>query len=561
ICYSPDRNYLLFVVDLQGLEIFTTFILDVDSKSFLEELTYSGPLIWLSNSKAFLYESSDDYGKFRWSSVKKHIIGTEQKEDEVIHYEADEANGIFLTVAKSEDGNFIYLDRTSSKSSEYRFMEYNQPDAEFKIFSPLVEGEQYKPFCFDGYFYIICNTDNAPNFKLMKTSLDKTEKQYWQEIIPHSEDTYFTAQNVWELDYSVRQFKDYLVFKVFHNGKQKIRYINTTTDEIKEIKLDIDYPFYEITLYKNEFKSACLKFSIQSYSIPRKVYEFDLERAELKFVSQDKYKGFNQELYASEIVWATSPEGIKIPISLFYRKDLFKKDGTNPFFLEAYGAYGAHDYEYFDSKKLSLVDRGFVCGEAHVRGGGYLGKQWHLDGIGRNRVNRFKDFITCSEYLIQEKYTTSDKLVAYGRSAGGQIMGAVLNMRPDLYKCVLVIVPGMDVLNAFYDKGWHLINDEIPEEGDIENKKDFEAMLARDPYYQIKATNFPHVFTTASLNDSRAYFWRPLKWFCKLREFNTGNNIQIIKTEDTGHWSGTDKYSGENHFAELYAFAIWVLGK
>ena len=239
---------------------------------------------------------------------------------------------------------------------------------------------------------------------------------------------------------------------------------------------------------------------------------------------------------------------------------MFKKDGSNPFFLDAYGAYGAPDYECFDSKRLSLVDRGFVFGVAHVRGGGYLGKQWHLGGVGRKRVNRFKDFITCSKHLIKEKYTSSDKLVAYGRSAGGQIMGAILNLRSDLYKCVLAIVPGMDVVNAFYDKGWHLINDEIPEEGNIENEDDFEAMYARDQYYQIKPTNFPNVFATAALYDSRGYFWKPLKWFCKLREFNIGKNTQILKTEDTGHWSGTDKYSQENHFAELYAFAIWCLG-
>jgi len=560
ICYSPDRNYLLFVVDLQGLEIFTTFILDVNSKTFLEKLLEGALPIWLCNSKAFYYMSSDDHGKFRWCAIKKHIVRTDQKMDEVIHYEAFGENTLYLDLSKSTDEKFIYLERTSDKSTEYLYVPYDQPEAEFKTFSPLVLGEQYKPFYANGYFYIICNIDNAINFKLMKTAIDRTEKQYWQEIIPHKEDTYFTTKGMEELVYFVKLFKDFLAFRVFQNGKQKIMYVNTTTDEVKEIKLDADLPFYELELW-GDLNSSVLKLSIQSYYVPTKVYEFNLITEELKFISQDKFKGFNQELYSSELAWATSPEGVKIPISLFYRKDLFKKDGTNSFFLDAYGAAGAYDPEWFESKRLSIVDRGFVFGVAHVRGGGYLGKKWHLDGIGRNRINRFKDYITCSEYLIKEKYTSSDKLVACGNSAGGQIMGAILNMRPDLYKCVLAIVPGVDVVNVFYDKGWQGAIAEKPEEGDIENKEDFESMLARDMYYQIKPTKFPHVFTTTGLYDSRAYFWRPVKWFCKLREFNTGNNIQILKTENTGHWSGTDKYSDENHFAELYAFAIWALGK
>lgn len=561
IDYSPDRKYMSIVVDLKGSENATTFIWDVDKKILIEELTFSGQLVWLSNSKAFFYESSDDQEKFRWCSVKKHTIGIEQKSDEIIHYEEDETSGVFMTVAKSKDGKFIYLDRTSDNSSEYWYMPYDDPDKGFKTFSPFVIGEQYRPFYSNGNFYVICNTDNAVNFKLMKTSLDKTEKQYWKEIIPHKEDTYFTSSNIWELSNSVVQYNQFIAFKVFQNGKQKIRFINTNTDEIKEIKLDTDLPFYEITLTNNEFNSSVLKFSIQSYSCPIMNYEFDLNTENLKFISQDKFKGFKQENYTNELVWASSHDGVKIPISLFYRKDLLKKDGSNPLFFEAYGAYGIHDYEQFDSKRLSIVDRGFIYGEAHVRGGGYLGKNWHLTGIARNRINRFKDYISCSEYLIKEKYTSSDKLIAYGRSAGGQIMGAILNMRPDLYKCVLAIVPGMDVVNAFYDKGWHLINDEIPEEGDIENKEDFAAMLERDMYYQIKPTNYPHVFATAALHDSRGYFWRPVKWFCKLREYDTGNNIQVLKTEDTGHWSGSDKYSSEDQFAELYAFVLKILKK
>lgn len=561
INYSPDRNYIAFVADLQGLENYITFIYDVNKKSVLEQLSYTAKLIWLSDSKAFFYESADDNGKFRWCSVKKHIIGTEQKTDEVIHYESEETNGFFLTVAKSADEKFIYLDRTSEKSGEYRFLPFDQPNAEFKIFSLLVEGEQYKPYYSNGNFYIICNNDNAINFKLMKTSMDKTEKQCWQEIIPHCEDTSFTAKNIWELDYTVKQIKDFLIFKVYHNGKQKIRYINTITDEVKEIKLEIDLPFYEMTLLDNSYESQTLKFSIESYGFPRKIYEFNPKTAELKMVSFNKVPNFNEEDYATELIWAPGEKELKIPISIIYRKDLFKKDGSNPFILEAYGAYGDTDCEYFFKRRLCMIERGFVFGEAHVRGSGYLGKKWHLDGIGRNRINRFKDYIACSEYLIKEKYTVSDKLIAYGRSAGGQIMGAILNMRPDLYKCVLVIVPGMEVLNQFYDKNWNLLISEVPEEGGIESKENFEAMFERDMSYQIKPTNFPHVFTTAGLYDSRAFFWKPLKWFCKLREFNTGNNIQIIKVEEAGHWSTTDKYSDENHFAELYAFAIWCLDK
>jgi oligopeptidase B len=562
ISYSPDRNFIAFVADLQGLENYITFIYDVNTKSLVEKLSYCVQILWFSDSKTLLYESSDADGTFRFRTiVRKHVIGTEQQDDEIIYYDIDNQNGFYVAISKSQDQKFILIEIGSNTSTEYRIMPYNGKQSEVKVFSPLVKNEQYIPYHSNGYFYIICNCDGAFNYKLMKTSIDKTEKQYWQEVIPHHNDVSFTSSDIGELQYSVMHFKDYIVCKINKNGKQKILYVNTTNDEVKEVDLKIGLPFSEITLFDNIFDSDILKFSVESYGSPRKIYEFNLRTIELKLISYNKVSNFDENDYISELIWAPGEKGLKIPISIIYRKDLFKKDGSNPCILEAYGAYGSTDYEYFEKRRICMADRGFVFGEAHVRGSGYLGKKWHLDGIGINRINRFKDYISCSEYLITQKYTTSDKLIAYGRSAGGQIMGAILNMRPDLYKCVLVPVPGMDVLNEFYDKISSFINVEISEEGGIENRENFNAMFERDMYYQIKPTNFPHIFTTAGLYDNRAFFWRPLKWFCKLRESNTGNNIQIIKIEDTGHWSTTDKYSDENYFAELYAFAIWCLGK
>jgi len=559
IQYTPDRNYILVdcIVDNplaeKGKEMLI-LIYDVNAKIFIESLK-SCEAIMVVEQNSIIYNSTDDNGKFKYCGVRKHKIGTDPKDDEILYHE----NSEYRTYAnQSESGHYLVLSTHNYYNDEYWLLNLKEPDSKFKCFSPKTENELYLVNHSGDYFYILTNLDGANNFKLMRTTLDKTDKQFWQEIVPHSETVCLDLSTSELIDVSV--FKNYFVWREIENGLARIKYINNTTNEIKEIKFEIDVPFYDVSCNGGDYEGDKFSFSVSSLGRKSVEYEYDFITGELKQVDEDIVNDYQPDLYQSEIIFATAKDGVKIPIHLFYRKDLFKRDSTNPLFIEGYSAYGCLD-DGFISNRLSLIDRGFVYAYAQMRGCAYYGYKWYRAGVRENKSNRYEDFIACTEYLIENNYCDRNKVAAYGISAGGQIMGYIANNRPDLYKCIISRIPTVDTLNCLINHDNHNSESEVIENGNINNKSDFEYILSHDPYNNIKKQAYPNIISIASLYDFQVGYWEPIKWINKIRDYKTDNNQQFVLMLKEGHGGGRstpDWYS--RTLSTAYAYVCDLFG-
>jgi len=542
---SPDNKKVSFAVDTIGRRQYHIRVKDLESNTILEDVieNTTGSSTWAKDNSTLFYTKKDPV-TLRSYQIYKHKLG--EASDELVYQEDDETFGTAIYKTKSRD--FLVIVNYSTLSTEYHVLEADDPDGEFRVIQPRERDLEYSIDHFEDHFYVLTNQDDAKNFKLMKTPLDKTSKEHWEEVIPHRE-------NVLLEDIDI--FKDYLVVSERSEGLNKLRIMRW--DETVDYYLPFESETYTAYTTTNvEFDTEILRYAYNSLTTPSSVIEFNMATKEKSVLKEQEVLGgkFDKDNYESKRVFATAKDGTKIPMSLVYKKGL-ELNGENPVFQYAYGSYGSTSDPYFSTVRLSLLDRGFVYAIAHVRGGQYMGRQWYEDGKLLKKKNTFTDFIACSEYLINENYTSADHLYAYGGSAGGLLMGAIVNMSPELYNGVIAAVPFVDVITTMLDDSIPLTTGEYDEWGNPNDKEYYDYILSYSPYDNVKAQDYPNMLVTTGLHDSQVQYWEPAKWVAKLRDIKTDDNLLFLDTNmDAGHGGASGRFERIKETAKEYAFIL-----
>ncbi len=549
---SPDNKWVAFGVDTVSRRKYTIHIKNLETNEILKEtipLTTGGST-WANDSKTLFYTKKDEQ-TLRSNQIFRHIKGTPAASDKLIFTEEDETFGTYIYKTKSE--KYLVIGSYSTLTSEFQILDANKPNGDFKVFQPRTRGLEYSISHFGDQFYIVTNLNNATNFKLMKTSESNTNMEDWVEVIPHRDDVYLEDIDI---------FKEYLVVSERENGLNKIHI--QRWDGTEDYYLPFERETYTASPTQNiEFDTKILRYAYNSLGTPASIIDFNMETREKEVKKQTEVLGgnFDPANYEEKRVWATAADGTKIPVSMIYRKGM-KKDGSNPLLQYGYGSYGATMDPYFSSVRLSLLDRGFIYAIAHVRGGQYLGRQWYENGKLLTKKNTFTDFIDVSKFLIAEGYTSPDHLYAQGGSAGGLLMGAVVNMAPELYNGVIAAVPFVDVVTTMLDDSIPLTTGEYDEWGNPNEKEYYDYMKSYSPYDNVSAQEYPNMFVTTGLHDSQVQYWEPAKWVAKLREMKTGDNILLLHTNmEAGHGGASGRFEGLKEVAKNYAFFLDLEGK
>ena len=544
---SPDNRFASFGVDTVGRRIYTIKIKNLETNEILPDVieNATGGSVWANDNHTLFYTRQDKV-TLRANQIFKHKLQTTSDQDVLVFEEKDETFNV--SVGKEKSRKYIVIGSESTMTTEYRILNSETPDAEFKVFQPRVRGLEYSISHFGDSFYILTNKDKATNFKLMKTPENATEKKHWKEVIAHRDDVLLE---------DIEIFSNYLVVEERSNGLNHIRIMPWSGEG--EYYLPFGSETYNAYTTTNvDFDTDILRYSYQSLATPSSVIDFNMKTKEKEIKKEQAVLGgqFDKNNYVEERVWATAKDGIKVPISLVYRKDL-KKDGTNPLLQYAYGSYGVTMEPYFSTTRLSLLDRGFIYAIAHIRGGEDLGRQWYEDGKLLKKKNTFTDFIDCSQFLIQEKYTSPAHLYAEGGSAGGLLMGAVVNMAPELYHGVIAQVPFVDVVTTMLDDSIPLTTGEYDEWGNPNKKEYYDYMLSYSPYDNVKNQTYPNMLVTTGLHDSQVQYWEPAKWVAKLRTHKKGNTVLYLHTNmDAGHGGASGRFEAIKELAKEFAFLL-----
>lgn len=541
---SPDNKILAFGVDTLSRRKYTIYFKNLETGEMLKDaipLT-TGGAVWANDNKTVYYVLKDDV-TLRSFKIMKHTLGTPYKDDELVFHEEDETFSTFVFKTKSQ--RFLIIGSESTLTSEYRFLDANNPDGKFEIVQPRTRGLEYQVDHFQDHFYIRTNLD-AQNFRLMKTPLDATEKENWEEVIPHREDVYFS-------DFDI--FKNYLVLS---ERKQGITELRVMPWKGEEYYIDFDEEVYAAHSNVNpEFDTDVFRFSYTSLTTPNSIYDYNMKTRERELLKQTEILGgFDQNDYETKRIFATAMDGTKIPMSIVYRKGL-EKNGENPTLLYGYGSYGYTMDPSFRLSVLPLLDRGFVYAIAHIRGGQVNGRYWYEDGKLLQKMNTFTDFNDCAQHLIEAGYTNPDKLYAKGGSAGGLLIGASINLRPDLYDAVIANVPFVDVVTTMLDESIPLTTGEFDEWGNPKNEKYYYYMKSYSPYDNVEAKDYPAMLVTTGLHDSQVQYWEPAKWVAKLRDLKTDDNLLLFHINmDYGHGGASGRFQWIEDTALEYAFIL-----
>ncbi|MEZ5197823.1 MAG: S9 family peptidase [Bacteroidales bacterium] len=544
---STDNNLLAYSVDTVSRRKYSLFVKNLETGEFFEDKVdnTSGSVTWANDNQTLFYVVKDE--TLRPCKIYRHKLG-QKGEDALIFHEKDAT--YTADISKSKSRKFLFVQSYSTLSSEYQILDANNPDGAFKVFYPREDDLLYSVQHYKDKFYVLTNSE-AQNFRLMETPVNRTNKEFWKEVIPH-------RVNVLIEDFEI--FENFLAIKEKADGLDKIRIYNLKTN--KDYYIEFDEETYVNFLSVNpEFDTEILRFMYSSLTTPSSVYDFNMTSRDRILLKRDEIIGdFDPQNYQSKRLFATATDGVKVPISIVYRKGL-DKNGTNPLWISGYGAYGYSSMPYFSSVRLSLLDRGFVVAIAHVRGGQEMGRQWYEDGKLLNKKNTFTDFIACTQQLINEGYTSPDRCFAWGGSAGGLLMGAIVNMRPDLYKGVIAAVPFVDVITTMLDESIPLTTGEYDEWGNPNDKTYYDYILSYSPYDQVEAKDYPAMLVTTGLHDSQVQYWEPAKWVAKLRDMKTDNNLLLLSTQmDFGHGGASGRFERYRENALEYAFALKLLG-
>lgn len=509
----------------------------------------TGGATWASDNQTLFYSRKDEQ-TLRADKIYKHKLGTSAKEDTLVYFEKDETFDV--SVYKSKSKKYLIINSSSTLTTEYQTVLSATPDAKFTIFQKRTRGLEYSMSHFGDHFYIVTNKDKATNFKLMKTPEANTSKENWVDVIPHREDVLLEDIDI---------FKEFLVVSERADGLNKIRIM--PWDGEGEYYLPFGSETYMAYTTTNlDFDTQILRYSYQSLATPSSVIDFNMKTQEKTILKEHEVLGgtFDKNNYVEERVWATAKDGTKVPISLIYSKGL-KKEGLNPTLLYAYGSYGVTMDCHFSSVRLSLLDRGFIFAIAHIRGGEDLGRPWYESGKLLKKKNTFTDFIDCSKFLISEKYTSPRHLYAEGGSAGGLLMGAIVNISPELYHGVIAQVPFVDVVTTMLDETIPLTTGEYDEWGNPNVKKYYDYMLSYSPYDNVVAQDYPNMYISTGLHDSQVQYWEPAKWVAKLRILKTDNNQLYLDTNmEAGHGGASGRFEAIKEIAKEYSFLLDLEG-
>lgn len=546
---SPDNRILAFSEDTLSRRIYTIRFKDLETGEFLKDQlpNTTGSSAWANDNKTIFYTSKNKVSLLS-EKIWRHSLGEDPDQDDLMYQEKDPS--YYIGVYKSKSDDYIIIWNRSTLSSDYRILDANDPNGTFSQFTPREEVHEYSIEHFENKFYIVTNWD-AVNFRLMETPENATEKSNWKEVIPHREEVL--------LD-DIEVFRDHLVIEERSNALTHLRIINQKTRE--EHYLDFGEPAYVVYSSTNtEFDTNTLRYGYSSLTTPNSIYDYNMESREKELMKrQEVVGGHEPDEYVTERIFATARDGVQVPISIVYKKGT-PLDGTSPLVQYAYGSYGASMDPWFNSARLSLLDRGFIWAIAHIRGGQEMGRQWYEDGKMFKKKNTFRDYIDCSKHLIEEKYTSADHLYAIGGSAGGLLMGAVANMAPQLYNGMIAAVPFVDVVTTMLDESIPLTTNEFDEWGNPKNLESYEYMLSYSPYDQVTEQKYPHLLVTTGLFDSQVQYWEPAKWVAKLRDKKTDDNILLMNTNmEAGHGGASGRFEKYKETALEYAFFMKLEG-
>lgn len=549
---SDDNKWAAFGVDTVSRREYVLQIKNLETNEILplkiEKTT--GSSTWANDNKTLFYSRKDEQ-TLRPDRIFKHVLGSDTANDEVVFVESDET---FTThIYKSKSKKYLIIGSESTLTSEYQILEADNPNGTFRIFQERTRELEYSISHYGENWYITTNKDDATNFKLMITDENKTSMNHWVDLIPHREDVLFEGIDI---------FKNYLVISERTNGLTQIKIQPWKTDE-EAYYLPFENETYTAYTTTNvDFNTDILRFGYQSMATPSSVIDFNMKTKEKEVKKEQQVLGgkFNKENYIEKRVWATTIDGTKVPMSLVYKHDL-KMDGNNPLLQYAYGSYGSTMDPYFSTIRLSLLDRGFIYAIAHIRGGEDLGREWYEEGKLLEKKNTFTDFIDCSKYLIAKKYTSPKHLYAEGGSAGGLLMGAVMNMAPELYNGIIAQVPFVDVVTTMLDDSIPLTTGEYDEWGNPNEKEFYDYMKSYSPYDNVEAKDYPNLYISTGFHDSQVQYWEPAKWIAKLRALRTNKNLLMLDTNmDAGHGGASGRFEALKEVAKEFSFLLDLEG-
>lgn len=548
---SPDNKYMAYGEDTVSRRQYKVRIKNLKTGEFFDEVieNTTGSSTWANDNKTLFYTLKDEE-TLRSHKIYRHILGDNVANDVCVYEETDDTFDVFVYKTKSK--KFICIGASATLTSEYRFVSADTPNDHFKIFQPRVRGLEYGMAHYNGHFYILTNADNATNFKLMKTSEAATAIEHWTTLIDHREETLIEDIDI---------FKDYLVVSERTNGLSQIRIVRW--DQKQDYYLPFDNETYTAFSSINiDFDSEWFRYGYNSLTTPTSIIEFNMRTHESKVLKEQEVLGgtFDKNNYESERVWATAQDGTKIPMSIIYKKGI-TKNGNHPLLQYAYGSYGHTIDPYFSTTRLSLLDRGFIYVIAHVRGGEYLGRPWYDDGKLLTKKNTFTDFIDCSKFLIDNKYTSPQHLYAMGGSAGGLLMGVIANDAPQLYNGIIASVPFVDVVTTMLDETIPLTTGEYDEWGNPNEEEFYNYIKSYSPYDNVVKQKYPNILVTTGLHDSQVQYWEPAKWVAKLRDYKTDSNKLYLHTNmEAGHGGASGRFEALKELAEEFAFIFDLEG-
>ena len=555
---SPDNKWMAYGLDTVSRRIYTIHFKNLETGETRAEKIEgaTGGCVWAADNKTIFYTVKDPE-TLRSYKIMRHVLGTDPSVDVPIFEETDETFG--TTVYKTKSEKFIIIGSFSTVSNEYRILEANNPMGEFQIFEPRQRHHEHSVDHAGDSFYIVTNWD-AKNFRLMQCSdalarneanEETTLRANWTETIAHRADVLLEGIDI---------FKDQLVLSERKEGLTQIRIVTQNEDYYLDFGEEV---YMAYTGINPDYETNSLRVGFQSMATPSSVLDYDIQTKVFKLLKREAVldAGFDPKNYVSKRIYATASDGVKVPISIVYRKNLFKKR-QKPLLLYAYGSYGHSMDPHFSSSRLSLLDRGFVYAIAHIRGGQELGRHWYEDGKLLNKKNTFTDFISCGEALITEGYCAKSKLMAMGGSAGGLLMGAVMNMRPDLWRGVVAAVPFVDVVTTMLDETIPLTTGEFDEWGNPKDKTYYDYMKSYSPYDQVSAQSYPATLVTTGLHDSQVQYWEPAKWVARLRELRTNKRapLYMFCNMTTGHGGASGRFERFKETAMEYAFLFDLVG-
>lgn len=546
---SVNNQLAAFSEDTLGRRIYTILVKNLETGEFYEDKieNTTGKSVWANDNEHFFYIRKDE--TLRAYQIFRHKIGTKQEEDVLVFHEEDETFDV--NVFKTKSLEYIFIASSSTISDEHWFIPSNDVNAEWRVIQKREDDLEYAVEHYEDDFYIITNEGDATNFKIVKTPVEKPSKENWVDVIPHKKETLLEGFEI---------FKDYFVLEERTEGLLQLKIINN--GDQTSYYLPFNEPTYSAYVGINlDFDTEVLRYGYTSLTKPSSTLEYNMRTRETRLLKQQEVLGgtFDSNNYISERIWAPSRDGkVKVPISLVYHKDT-KKSAETPLLLYGYGSYGHTIDASFSNVRLSILDRGYIFAIAHIRGGEYLGREWYENGKMLHKKNTFFDFIDAAKYLVAENYTSSQHLYAMGGSAGGLLVGAVMNYEPTLFNGIIAQVPFVDVVTTMLDESIPLTTGEFDEWGNPKKKKYYDYMLSYSPYDNIEEKDYPNILITTGFHDSQVQYWEPAKWTAKLRELKTDDNILVFKTDmKSGHGGASGRFESLKEDALEYAFLLMI---